>query len=197
MIFFRLPVEEIQHLKKLCYHHNIPLRLYCDSCEEPICHECQAIGPHNNRLHKISNIFESFRKILNQLNNTVQKNLIYKLDELTNQIGIFEMKIDDVKNTKNSIEREIRTEYSGMIENLRSEEGKKLAILQYESAILQKELNKIHEIINQINEINYSENPDMVNFLLKSKHYQETIEESLTKPIKSKYLFYFFQKISM
>jgi hypothetical protein len=72
-----------------------------------------------------------------------------------------------------------------MIENLRSEEGKKLAILQYESGILQKEINKIHEIITQINEINYNDNPDMVSFLLKFKHYHETIEETLSKPIKS------------
>ena len=115
----------------------------------------------------------------------MQKNLIYKLEELTNQIGIFEMKIEEVKNNKSSIEREIRAEYSGMIENLRSEEGKKLAILQYESGILQKEINKIHEIVTQVNDISYSDNPDMVNFLLKFKHYQDTIEESLAKPIKS------------
>ncbi len=182
-------MEEIQHLKKLCYHHNLPLKLYCDSCEEPICHECQVIGPHNNRLHKISNIFESFRKKFNMLNNIVQKNLIFKLDELTNQIGIFEMKIEEIKNNKNSIEREIRSEYSGMIENLRSEEGKKLAILQYESGILQKEINKIHEIISKINEISFSDNPDMVNFLLKFKHYQDSVEESLAKPIKSTYYY--------
>jgi len=73
-----------------------------------------------------------------------------------------------------------------MIENLRSEEGKKLAILQYESSILQKEINKIHEIVTTINDINYNDNPDMVNFLLKFKHYHESIEESLSKAIKSK-----------
>jgi len=115
----------------------------------------------------------------------VQKNLIYKLEELTNSIGIFEVKIEEIKTNKNAIEREIRAEYSMMIENLRSEEGKKLAILQYESGILQKEINKIHEIITQINEINYNDNPDMVSFLLKFKHYHETIEETLSKPIKS------------
>lgn len=173
-------------MKKLCYHHNLPLKLYCQSCEEPICHECQVIGPHNNRLHKISNIFESFRKKFNSLNNVVQKNLIYKLEEITAQIGIFEMKIEEIKSNKNCIEREIRSEYSSMIENLRSEEGKKLAILQYESGILQKELNKIQEIITQVNEINYNDNPDMVNFLLKFRNFEDTIEECLAKPIKSK-----------
>jgi hypothetical protein len=149
------------------------------------------IGPHSNRLHRVSNIFESFRKKFNILNNYVQKNLMYKLDEITNQIGIFEEKIDEVKNAKSNIEREIRTEYSGMIENLRSEEGKKLAILQFESGILQKESNKIHEIITQVNEIGENENPDMVSFLLKYKQYVDSVEESLAKPIKSIYCYLF------
>ena len=144
------------------------------------------IGPHSNRLHRVTNIFESFRKKFNMLNNTVQKNLIYKLDEFTNQIGVFEEKIEEVKNTKCEIERGIRGEYSTMIENLRSEEGKKLAILQYESGILQKETNKIHEIITQVNEIGENDNPDMVTFLLKYKHYVDSVEESLAKSIKSK-----------
>ena len=148
------------------------------------------IGPHSNRLHRVTNIFESFRKKFNILNNTVQKNLIYKLDECTNQIGIFEGKIEEVKNTKNEIERGIRAEYSAMIENLRTEEGKKLAILQFESGILQKETNKIHEIITQVYEIGENENPDMVSFLLKYKQYVDSVEESLAKPIKS--IAYFF-----
>ena len=115
----------------------------------------------------------------------MQKNLIYKLDELTNQIRIFEEKIDELKNTKIEIERGIRTEYTSIIENLRTEEGKKLAILQYESGILQKETNKIHQIITQVNEIGENENPDMVSFLLKYKQYVDSVEESLAKPIKS------------
>ena len=75
---------------------------------------------------------------------------------------------------------------------MRTEEGKKLAILQYESGILQKETNKIHEIITAVNEIGENENPDMVSFLLKYKQYVESVEESLAKPIKSKIFFNFF-----
>ena len=136
-------------------------------------------------MHKVTNIFESFRKKFNILNNTVQKNLIYKLDELVNQTEILEGKIEEVKNSKCEIERGIRSEYSAMLENLRTEEGKKLAILQFESAILQKESNKIHEIITQVNEIGENENPDMVSFLLKYKQYVDSVEESLAKVIKS------------
>ena len=142
------------------------------------------IGPHNNKLHRISNIFESFRKKFSYINNLVQKSLVNKLDQLANQIQVIEFTIEDVKNVKNNIEREIRAEYSQMIESLRGEEGKKLAILQYDSAVLQKEMNKIHDIVNIVNEINMSDSPDMIAFLLKYKQLNETIELSLAKAFK-------------
>jgi hypothetical protein len=142
------------------------------------------VGPHNNKLHRISNVFESFRRKFSYVNNLVQKSLISKLDQLTNQIQMIEFHIEEVKNVKNNIERDIRTEYSQMIENLRGEEGKKLAILQYDSAILQKEINKIQDIINVVNDINMSESPDMIAFLLRYKQLNETVEMSIVKPFK-------------
>lgn len=142
------------------------------------------VGPHNNKLHRISNVFESFRKKFSYVNNLVQKSLISKLDQLTNQIQMIEFHIEEVKNVKNNIERDIRTEYSQMIENLRGEEGKKLAILQYDSAILQKEINKIQDIVNVVTDINMSETPDMIAFLLRYKQLNETVEMSIVRPFK-------------
>ena len=142
------------------------------------------IGPHNNKLHRISNVFESFRKKFSYINNLVQKSLVNKLDQLANQIQLIEFTIEDVKTVKNNIEREIRAEYSQMIESLRGEEGKKLAILQYDSAVLQKEMNKINDIVTIVNEINISDSPDMIAFLLRYKQLNETIELSLSKAFK-------------
>lgn len=184
LIVLRVPVTDVYHLKKLCYHHNNQLKFYCESCEEPICHECQMVGPHNNKLHRISSVFESFRKKFNYINNLVQKSLINKLDLMTNQIQSIEFHIEEIKNVRNGIERDIRAEYSQLIENLRGEEGKKLAILQYESSILQKEVNKIHDIVNIVSDISYNESPDMISFLLKYKQINESIELSLSRPFK-------------
>jgi hypothetical protein len=181
---FRVPITDVYHLKKLCYHHHSPLKFYCESCEEPVCHECQMVGPHNNKLHRISNVFESFRKKFSYINNLVQKSLVNKLDQLTNQICLIEMHIEEVKNVKNGIERDTRSEYSRMIENLRGEEGKKLAILQYDSSILQKEINKITDILNVITDISMSDSPDMIAFLLRYKGLNETVEMCLAKPFK-------------
>lgn len=93
--------------------------------------------------------------------------------------------MEQIKNVKNSIERDIRGEYSQLMENLRSEEGKKLAILQYESASVIKEINKIQDIINILNEINMADSPDMIAFLLRYKQLNETLELVLSKPIKN------------
>ena len=142
------------------------------------------VGPHNNKLHRISNVFESFRRKFSYVNNLVQKSLLTKLDQLTNQIQMIEFHIEEVKSVKNNIERDIRTEYSQIIENLRGEEGKKLAILQYDSAILQKEINKVQDIVNIVNDVNMSDSPDMIAFLLRYKQLNETVELSLVKPFK-------------
>lgn len=103
---------------------------------------------------------------------------------MTNQTQLIEFHIEDVKNAKNNIERDIRSEYSQLIESLRGEEGKKLAILQYESSILQKEVNKIQDIVNTVNDINMSDSPDMIAFLLRFKQINENVELSLAKPFK-------------
>lgn len=142
------------------------------------------IGPHNNKLHRISNVFDSFRKKFTYVNNLVQKSLLEKLDQLTTQIQYIEFHIEEVKTCKNSIERDIRSEYSQMIETIRGEEGKKLAILQYDSAVLQKEVNKIQDIVNVVNDISITDSPDMIAFLLRYKQLNETVEMSLTKPFK-------------
>jgi hypothetical protein len=149
------------------------------------------IGPHNSKLHRISNVFDSFKRKFNHLTHIVNKSLLNKLDQLTGQIQYVELNINDIKGVKNAIERDIRTEYSGVIEGLRSEEGKKLAILQYESSIMQKEIIKIEDIINTINDVNYSETPDMIAFLLKYKHINESVESCLSKQIKSMWVFNF------
>lgn len=112
-------MTDIHHLKKLCYHHNQPLKFYCESCEEPICLECHHIGPHNNKLHKISNVIDSFRKKFNYINNIIQNNLLEKYDVLITQLQTIDFHTEQIKLAKNEIERGIRAEYTKLIEDLR------------------------------------------------------------------------------
>ncbi len=65
------------------------------------------------------NVIESFRKKFNYVTNLVNQSLAEKLEILMNQIQYVENNMDQVKNVKNEIEREVRVEYSRIIENLR------------------------------------------------------------------------------
>ena len=182
------PINFVQNFQKSCYlHSGQPLKLFCESCEEPICHECQMIGPHNNKLHKIVNIIDSYRKKLNYINLIKNKNLNNKYNQLMNQIQYLDNISNQIKEIKNNIEKNIRKEYGEMIGNLNSFEGKKLAIINYESSNLQKSLNDVSEIINYLNQIILSDQPDMIDFLLKYKQISEKVEDILAKPLKTQY----------
>lgn len=177
----------IASLQKSCYLHSKPLKLFCESCEEPICQDCQMIGPHNNKLHKVVTVFDLFKKKFNYLSQLANKNMNNKYQEIMNQIQYLDSLSNNVKSIKNNLEKNIRKEYGQMLENLNSIEGKKLAIVNYENSNIQKNINDIIEITNIINETAMNDNPDMIDFLLKYKQINEKIEDILAKPIKSKY----------
>ena len=182
------PINFMNFFQKNCYlHKDQSLKLFCESCEEPICHECHMIGPHNNKLHKIVNIVDSYRKKLNHINVMKNKNMTNKYNELMNQIQYLDNITKEIKEKKEEKEKNIRKYYGQILDNLNSFEGKKNAIINYESSNLQKNLNDISEIINYINHIILSDSPDMIDFLIKYKQINEKVEDILAKPIKKKY----------
>ncbi len=112
--------------------------------------------------------------------------MLNKLDILTGNIQKIEHNIEEVKVVKNNIEREIRTEYTSLFDQLKSEEGKKLAVLQFESSLLTNEINNIEDIVHTIGEVNKMEKPDMIEFLLKYKQLNEAVEMNIAKPIRGR-----------
>ena len=175
-------LNEMPHLKKLCYHHNNILKFYCESCEEPICSECQIIGPHNNKLHRISNINDAYRNKFKKLNDICISNLNKRYDILTGNINIIDRKIDEIDKISNNIERQINSNFNGMLDNLNNEKGKRIAILNYESSNIQKQLVELDEIINFMNDSKDSN--DMLDFLLRYNKMIDFIDNLLTKPIE-------------
>ena len=173
---------------KTCFLHiNESIQYFCESCEEPICQKCQMIGPHNNKLHKIVSISDSFKTKFMYINKIANKQLVEKYKSMLKQIKYLENLENEIKNNKNVIEREIRTEYSKHFENLNSICGKKFAVINFESNNLQKDLNNITELVNYINELINNESPDMIGFLLKFKQLNNVIENTLAKPINTKF----------
>ena len=160
-----------------CYHHNnSPLKFYCETCEEPICQECQMLGPHNNKLHKILSIPDSFEKKFNEISNIISTILSEKYRNLMNNIKNLENLSINVKKDKNSMERNIRKKYEEMFENLNSVENSKLAVLNYETSNVNRDINNMNEMINYIKDLEESDSPDMIQFLIRYGEIKENIE---------------------
>ena len=190
----RVPINEMKHLKHLCVHHNLPLKLFCDSCNEPACDECKLSGPHDTKLHNVKNIIEAYNEKYKVLMNITENKIIGEINYLINNQNLIENKIKELENKGNIIEKEINEAYYNNIGKLNSEKGKRIAILNYESSKYQKEMINIQEIINYNEE--YSENnknfmklnskneeENQIEYLLKYKSILENIEAIISKPL--------------
>ena len=190
----RVPINEMKHLKHLCVHHNLPLKLFCNSCNEPACDECKIIGPHDSKLHYVKNIIEAYNEKYKILLDITENRIIGDINYLIGNQNLIENKIKELENKANVIEKEINEAYYKNIEKLNSEKGKRIAILNFESAKYQKEMINIQEIINYNEE--YSENnrnnisnnskneeEKQIEYLLKYKSIMEDIEAIISKPL--------------
>ena len=194
----RIPLETFSELKMNCYHHNQPLRLFCESCHEPICKDCQKKGPHNTPLHNIGSLFTIYKKFIdickNYLNGPL-KEKSFKIEELMIQINNL---LNDNKNKAKEMLRGISLEYESIIENITKIDGNKKAELSFNTSELQKDIlniQKILEILNKKN-INYfnienggqkfpleeDENDKIINFLLQYKSLMNDIDQIISKP---------------
>ena len=140
-------------VSRQCMLHNKPLRYFCDSCEELLCYDCTVMGPHNTQLHRICNMEEAFRYRFETVNKNIHQSLVPKRAQLIGQIVRLDHRLDEVKTVKSVIERDIRNEYAGIMERLRSAEGVKTAVLQHDIAEIQKDITRIDEILMFMEEI--------------------------------------------
>lgn len=144
-----------QHVtqSKQCMLHTKPLRYFCDTCEELLCYDCTVMGPHNTQLHRICNMEEAFRYRFETINKSIHNSLVPKRAQLIGQIVRLDHRLDEIKTVKSVIERDIRNEYAGIMERLRSAEGVKTAVLQHDIAEVQKDITRIDEILMFMEEI--------------------------------------------
>jgi len=169
---------------KTCIHHQQDLVYYCESCEEPICEKCSILGPHNNQLHRINTLNEAFHSRAVATHQVITGSILGKRDQLIGQVHRIDQRLEEIKHVKTIIERDVRAEFGGMLERLRSSEGIKLAVLQHEIAHLQRDVDKINDIVNVVNELT-GEKGDPIDFLLRCRHLTDTIEYTVAKPFKT------------
>ncbi len=76
-------------------------------------------GPHNNKLHKITSITESFKDKFCYIDSIVKSNLIEKSNILMENLNLIENNIQEIKNVKANLENELRIDYTRNFENIR------------------------------------------------------------------------------
>lgn len=166
------------------------------------------MGQHNTQLHRISSIPDAFNARYDIIVNAIKNTLIPKRTQLIAQITRIDYRVEEIKTVKGIIYRDIKNEYGGVVERLNSAEGVKLAILQYDIAELQKDVNTIDGILQHLDELNgvapqpapaptpaplangnlnnpINQGPDQVKFLVQYKRLQEDIDDLLTKQFKT------------
>ncbi len=187
----QIPTQNTQNeidyikIKKLCYHHQQPLILYCDTCNEPICNECQIIGPHNTNYHRILNLQDAYNKRMSYINSQ-RPLLLNKLNELNSYNTFINNLFEKVTTAKKNIEREVRKDYTALTERIKDIEGKRDTILSYEANQFQNQQNKILDIMNYIKDVQDSKNTELISFLLQYRNVINSINKILEKPIKEK-----------
>ena len=191
----RTPLSMLSSMNANCYHHNIPLRYYCESCDEPVCNLCQQQGPHNTSLHHVCNLFEVYRRRLNGVKERIEKNLVSKQAKIESVMLNIDSMIKTTKENASNILRGINSEYDISEDTLNKCEGKKLAMLNYNAASIQKEIIAIEDILSFINtdyidtngdaraqmasmnsNRSSNEEKDYLSFLLKHKALSEKID---------------------
>ena len=181
----RVNLNDIIKMKKLCYHHQLNLEFYCESCDEAICKQCQIIGPHNTNYHRIIQIDEAFKKKYYQLSK-MKPILMNKLGELNYYNNKVNELTEKVNLSKKDLVRDIRAQYTALSEKIKDIEGKRNAVLSFETSQLQYDSNNIYDINNYIIDVQSKKGPTMISFLLQFPQLKSKIERILEKPLKEK-----------
>ena len=135
-------------------------------------------------MHRINIIQEAYNSRFSTLNHIIRAGLINKRDQLLSQIYRIDYRMEEIKFVKTIIERDIRTEFAGMLEGLKSSEGKKLAVLQHDMAELQRDLDKINDIVNTVKDLT-GDYADNVGFLMRARTLHDNVEFCIAKPFKT------------
>jgi len=135
----------------LCFHHNLQIKFFCESCQEPICSQCKNFGPHNNFLiHKIYSIFDVYRKYKNNLNFKIKNFVVPKNEKIENILIEINNILNNNKNRANVILKGINNEFKLSEDKIKKENGKKMAVLNFDSSVIQKDIIDIQTILDII-----------------------------------------------
>ena len=163
-----------------CIWHHKQLTLYCETREEPLCEECLS-SQYKNLSSKIIPIDEAYRYRISSIYNTLSTHLFGRKEQLEAQSRRIEFRLDELKRYKNKIERDMQTEFGGMIERLGSAFNTHGGLIQSDKQSLVSDLENINDIISEL----ASADRDLVKFLMNYRKIKYSLETAISKPFRS------------
>ena len=159
---------------QFCPRTGQPYTYYCETREELITDEEASRSPS----FRILPINEAYRIRLAMFYNTLNTHLFQKKEQLVGNVKRMEFKIEQIRQHKNAIERDIKGEFSAMNERLNGAFGNKTAILQHQIHDMTTDLDRINNVITQV-----ESSQDVATFLKQSRQIKDQIELCVSKPV--------------
>lgn len=164
-----------------CFRHHKEVKFFCEIHEEVLCDDCLAAPPYTTSQSRILKIEEAYRKRFTSAYQVLNSQIFPKRDQITAQLSKINLKIEEVRDAKALIEKDMKGEFSAMNERLSSNFGTKVALLEYDISELQADLDRIDYIIRLIQ----SANSDIHAFLAKYAEIRDTTDLILAKPFRT------------
>lgn len=173
------PVTEIAG--NSCFRHHKEVKFFCEYHEEVLCEECLTSPPYTTSQTRIVNIDEAYRKRFTGAYQVLNSQIFPKKEQIVSQIKKIKLKMDEIRNAKQFIEKDMKSEFSAMNERLGSSAGAKIALLEYDINELQNDLERIDYIAAAIQ----CANSDIYNFLNKYMEIRDTTDLIMAKPFRT------------
>lgn len=177
----RLPTESYvplpAKLPPVCPAHSKPYSAYSYSRDQLLCTDCLLQGVY----HPTGSVEEAHRYKLGQVYNLLNSYVYSKKSKLEELLGTVEGRMDEVKEVKTVIERDMRSEFASMNERLNYAGGTKEATLEHYLAGVQGDLDRIQHIIQTLDSVSN----DPIDFLRKHAELRDLCELALAKPVKT------------
>lgn len=128
-------------------------------------------------------IQKAYQNRIGKLDSLLKTVLIQKRDKIEAQMYRLDYRMEEIKYVKGIIEQDAKVEFGGILERLKSAEGKKLSILQHMMAEIQKDVDNINLLTQEFTELTNQGQSDL-HFMIKSPSIAQNIEFLLNKPFK-------------
>ena len=144
-----------QEQSTVCTEHNEPLKIFCESCQQLICHDC-TVSKHEKPLHKYNLVTDTYRQRKDAIDQRCLQPLNEEYDRLVAAQKILISKRDKIPQNAQATKDDIWQAIS-QIKNRLDKTGEKLtqkvdSAAQYKVEVLDQQLKEVDTALGQVAE---------------------------------------------